>query len=440
MSYELSLKRLPNFFRYVNKVYKFGRTINSMEGNIDAEVSAGTIFLSMFMCFLLRMGSIRQLSLDVHSGKIRKFLPDVDKDTFCANTIGNGLEEIDTVMLCQELSIVPKKLRRNKSYGTARHPKTIGGLRIAALDGTEYFRSENIHCPDCMEFHIKTKEGVLVNYTHRIVLMYLVGRMDESAVQVILGAEPTYPKDAIEGEESGHEGESTAAKRLVKKMTDLYGKSFFDVLTTDALYTTNPFVTLVNSLGKYLVSRVKRDDTTLYQEIETLSDRIEPIHIDDREDRVECWIYEIDQIQGALDWDVPTRGFKIIEKDYKIDKGNKVYTKEETFRCMTTLPKDKADADVVRQIVHAKWGIENNAIKDLKDNWYMTHNFHHTPNATYAALLIMFIAYNLFYAYVFRHLKSYRLYHPTMKRIMEDFISSYHYWKWRMSWIYFDDS
>ena len=92
---------------------------------------------------------------------------------------------------------------------------------------------------------------------------------------------------------------------------------------------------------------------TLYQEIEVLSERIDPIQVDDREDRVECWIYEIDQIQGALDWDIPTRGFKIIEKDYKIDNGNKVYTKEETFRCMTTLPKEKADADVVRQIVHA---------------------------------------------------------------------------------------
>jgi len=440
MSYELSLKRLPNFFRYVNKVYKFSKTISSMEGNEDAEVSASTIFMSVFMCLLLRMGSLRQLAGDVQSGKIRKFLPDIDKETFCANTIGNGLEEIDVETLCHELSVVPRKLRRNRAYGTASHPKTIGGLKIAALDGTEYFRSENINCPDCMEVHIKTKEGILVNYTHKIVLMYLVGRMDESAVQVLLGAEPAYPKDAIQGEESGHEGESTAAKRLLEKMIDLYGKNFFHVLTTDALYTTNPFVTLANSLGKYLVSRVKREDTTLYQEIEVLSERIAPIHIDDRENRVESWIYEIDQIQGALDWDIPTRGFKIIEKDYKITKGNKVYTKQETFLCMTTLPKEKAAADVVRQIVHAKWGIENNAIKDLKDNWHMTHNFHHTPNATYAVLLIMFIAYNLFYAYVFRHLKSYRLYHPTMKRIIEDFISSYHYRKWPMSWIYFDDS
>jgi len=38
--------------------------------------------------------------------------------------------------------------------------------------------------------------------------------------------------------------------------------------------------------------------------------------------------------------------------------------------------------DVVRQIVHAKWGIENNGIKDLEDNWHMGHDFHHHPNDT----------------------------------------------------------
>ncbi len=440
MSYELSIKRLPNFLRYVNKVYGFSQVVNSMQGNTDAEVSPQTIFMSVFLCLLLRMGSLRQLAIGVEAGRIRKFLPGVDKETYCANTIGNGLEDIDTDTLQQELAIVPRKLRRNKAYGTAEHPRTIGGLRIVAIDGTEYFRSEAIHCPECMEVHVNTKEGVKVHYVHRIVIMYVVGRMHPSAVQVILGAEPTLPKDAKAGEESGHEGEGTAAKRLIEKMIAIYGESFFDVFTTDAHYTNKPFVIFVDSLGKYLVSRVKREDTTLYQEIEALSSMVEPIHIDDREERVESWIYEIPQLEKSLDWDVPTRGFKIIEKDYKIESGEKVYTKEETFLCMTTLPVEMADADVVRQIVHAKWGIENNAIKDLKDNWHMTHNFHRHPNAALAVLLILFMVYNLFYAYVFLHMKSYRLYQPTMKRIAEDFLCSFLHWKWRMSWVWFDDS
>ena len=438
MSYELTIKRLPNFLRYVNKVYRFSQTIDSMQSNCDPETSPQTIFMSVFLCMLLRLGSIRQLAADVKAGRIRKFLPSVDKETYCANTVANGLENIDTRILQQELSLVPRKLRRNKAYGSAEHPRTICGLRIVAVDGTEHFRSECIHCPDCMEVHVKTKEGVNTHYVHNIVIMYVVGRLHSSAVQVILGAEPTCPKDAAVGEAAGHEGEATAAKRLIMKMLSLYGNRFFDILTTDAYYANKPFVLFVDSLGKYLVSRVKREDTTLYQEIDVLSQRVEPIYVNDREAGVESWTYEVPELQSSLDWDVPTRGFKILEKTYKIVSGEKVYIKEETFLCMATLPIEIADGDIVRQIVHAKWGVENNAIKDLKDNWYMEHNFHHHPNATYALLLILFMAHNLFYAYVFRHLKSYRLYQPTMKRIKEEFMSSFLYWKWRMSWIHFD--
>ncbi len=438
MSYESTLRRLPNFLRYVNKVYDFSQTIDSMRGNGNAEVSPQTIFMSAFLCMLLRLGSFRQLASDAKSGKIGKFLPRIDKATYCANTIGNGLENIDIAILQAALTLGPKKLRRNKAYGSAEHPRTIGGFRIVAVDGTEYFRSESIQCPDCMEVHVKVKDGVRIDYVHRMVIMYVVGRLHSSAVQVILGAEPALPKDVVDSEEAGHEGEGTAAKRLIPRMIDLYGNDFFDILTTDAYYSNKPFVLFLDSLGKYLVSRVKDARTTLYKEIETLSQMVEPVHVDDRENRVESWTYEIPELQQSLAWDVPTRGFKILEKAYKIVLGKKVYIKEETFLCMATLPAELADGDIVRQIIHAKWGVENNAIKDLKDNWYMEHNFHHHPNATYALLLILFMAHNLFYSYVFRHLKSYRLYRPTMKRIAEEFMASFLHWKRPMSWIDFD--
>ena len=102
MSYELSIKRLPNFLRYVNKVYGFSQTVNAMQGNDDSQVSPQTIFLSVFLCLLLRQGSFRQLAEDVEAGRIRKFLHRVDKKTYCANTVGNGLEDMDTDTSTQE--------------------------------------------------------------------------------------------------------------------------------------------------------------------------------------------------------------------------------------------------------------------------------------------------------------------------------------------------
>jgi hypothetical protein len=242
MSYELTIKRLPNFLRYVNKVYGFSQTISSIQGNDNAEVSPQTIFMSVFLCMLLRLGSFRQLSRDAKDGRIRKFLPKADKESYCANTIANVSGTIDTDILQHELSVVPKKLRRNKAYGSGERPRTIGGFRIVAVDGTEHFRSECIPCPECMEVHVKTKDGIKTHYVHNIVIMYVVGRLHSSAVQTILGAEPSRPKDVMAGEESGHEGEATAAKRLVEKMIGLYGSRFFDILTTDAYYSTKPEV------------------------------------------------------------------------------------------------------------------------------------------------------------------------------------------------------
>ena len=310
--------RLPNFLRYVNKVYRFSETIKSMQDKRDrTEISGQTIFMSVFLCLTLRFGSFRQLAFEVNNGRLRKILPQVDKETFCANTVSNGMENMDTDMLERELTVVPKKLHRNKAYGTAKHPGTIGGLRIVAVDGTEHFRSDSIHCNECIEFHIKTKDGIKIEYAHRIVIMQTVGvihSIHSSAVLTILGAEPILLKDVKEGEEpAGHEGEGVAARRLILKMIDFYGNRFFCVITTDALYTNEPFVIFVHELGKYLVSRVKDKRTTLYKEIEALSALVKPIYVNDWEEQIEYWIYEIPELQESLGWEVPIRGFKVIE-------------------------------------------------------------------------------------------------------------------------------
>lgn len=438
--YKFLPKRLPNFFRYVNKVYGFSEIVDSMKDKRpDAELTPQTIFMSAFICCLLRFGSLNRLEFEAKNKRLSKFLKTNkgDKDTFCANSVANGLENIDTNILENQVVLIPKKMKRNKVFC-----KSIGGLKIASVDGTEIYRSETIHCDECLEYHINTKEGIKIDYVHRIVLMQMVGKMG-FFIQPILGMEKILPKDANgdtseEGHEQGHEGEITVARRLILRMIEEYGNAFFDVLTTDGLYTNAPFVRFLYRLGKYLVSRVKNERTDLYKEIESLSSLVKPVVINDWKERVEVWIYEIPGLSEWLADDVPIRCFKIIEKSYKEKSGERIYTKEDVFRCVTTIPEDEADSNVIRQIVHAKWGIENNGFKELKDNWFLTHNYHHHPNAIEAMFLILFIAYNLFYSYVYRHVKTYRLYGLTIKQIIEEMICSFISQKWRMSWLTFD--
>lgn len=437
--YKFSSKRLLNFLKYVNKVYGLSKIVNSMKDKRpNTKITPQTNFISVFLCHLLRFGSLNRLQFEAKNKRISKFLKigNTTKDTFCANSIANGLENIDVNIIEHQLTSILKKMRRNKVFCN-----TIGGLKIVSVDGTEIFRSEKIHCDDCLEYRIRTKGGVRTDHVHKIVLMQMVGGENSSFVPAILGMEKILPKD-IKGDSSqgneGHEGEITVAKRLILRMIKEYGDNFFDVFTTDSLFTNAPFVRFIHGLGKYIVSRVKNERTDLYKEIEILSTLVNPVIINDWRRKVESWIYEVKELSEWLAKDIPIRGFKIIEKRYKEERGRRIYTREEEFFCVTTVPEDKADADTIRRIVHAKWEIENNGFKELKDNWHLTHNYHHHPNAIEAMLLILFIAYNLFYSYLYRHVKTYRLYGLRVKQIVEEMIISFISERWRMSYETFD--
>ena len=437
----------------------------------SCDVPIGVIFRAMFLCILLRFGSKRSITKESKRHQVGKFLhTDV---SFCDNTVGHGLGHIGIASLEEELTRAPKQLKQNKAFRD-----TIGGLHIVSLDGTEFFRSTSIHCNECLRFQVKTKDGKVIHYVHRVVVATRkVSLCDNTAKKVgtdikpVLAAEKILPKDTCQkGDKTSgaeglvspkhrHEGELTAAKRLVDKLILSYGPRFIDVFTTDALYMNYPFVSCLSQRGKArkafalsseshradLVARVKDERTTLYQEILALSKLVKPICGENKDGTLRYHIYEIDNLHHSLDWSIPLREFLVIEQTRHVENG-KIRWDETSFLCATTLPKWKAEADIIRKIVHAKWGIENNGFWDLKTNWLrkalrcselplrpttgaslvlrraiaprMTHNYHHHPVATFAVLLILFLVYNLFYAYVFLNMKTYRLYSLTISEVV----------------------
>jgi len=413
MGYKVDKLRLHKFYRYICQRYNFLHLVSGQRDcRQDSDVSIETIFVSVFLCLLLRWGSFRRLSRELKRGQLQKFIPPKEHETCCQNTISYGLEHIDTSIQEEQLSDVVKQLKRNKAY-----TDTIGGLHIVALDGSEYYRSESIHCDECLQYHIQTKDGIITHYVHRAVVAQKVG----CSLKPIMAAEKILPKDKRDDNTAGHEGELTAAKRLAHKVIKLYGSRFIDVFTTDALYINYPFASLVKKeLNKDIIAKVKNKESLIYREIEALSALTQPIVGYDEQKSIRYEIYEIPSLHQSIKWDIPLRGFKMIER-----KQTKKGVIENTFFCATTLPKWKADANTIRKIVHAEWGIENNGFKDLKDNWFMEHNFHHHPNATFAILLILFLAYNLFYAYLLRQMKTYKIYNLTQKEVIAEFLYSY---------------
>ncbi len=319
----------------------------------------------MFCCAL-----VVNVVLQSKRHQMRKFLR--SNVSFCDNTVGHSLEHIGIEPLEEELTRAPKQLKRNKAFRD-----TIGGLHIVALDGTEFYRSTSIHCNECLGYQVQTKDGIVTHYVHRVVVAQKVG----THIKPVLACEKILPKDSRQkgDKTAGHEGELTAAKRLVDKV-------------------------IFHFCGQ------NKDGTLRYE------------------------IYEISNIHQSLGWSTPLHGFLVIERKRYVKNGQ-IEWDETSFLCATTLKKWQASADVVRKIVHAEWGIENNGFWDLKNNWYMTHNYHHHPIATFAALLILFLAYNLFYAYAFLHMKTRRLYSLTIEEVVLEFSLSF--WNQR-NWLSLD--
>lgn len=350
MPYRPDYLRLNRFYRYIVRVFDFSTTVKAMtDSRLNPKVPIAIIFRAFFLCLLLRFGSKRSITKESKGHQMRKFLR--SSVSFCDNTVGHGLEHIGIAPLEEELTRAPKQLKRNKAFRD-----TIGGLHIVALDGTETFRSTAIHCNECLGYRVKTKKGHITHYVHRVVSAQMVG----TQLKPVLACEKILPKDACQKNDkvTGHEGELTAAKRLVEKVLHLYGVRFVDVFTTDALYMNQPFVIYLDDRGKHLIARVKDERTVLYQEILALATFIKPICGEDKNGHRRYEIYEIDDLEQSLGWSIPLRGFLVIERTRHV-KNKRITWTEERFLCATTLKKWQASANVVRKIVHAKWGIEN---------------------------------------------------------------------------------
>lgn len=402
MPYRPDKLRVGRFFEYIQRTFSFQEEVEKLNDfRLGETILTESLFEALFSGFVLHLKSFRALEFEIQQGRLKKVWQ--NRNSFHINSLRYGLEFFQIETLDLMLQSICRKMKRSKMLSLG-----VSGLHVVAIDGTEFFRSEAIHCDDCMEVHLS--DGT-VQYVHRGVFMQHVG----TKLKPFLAAEPILPKDKSEEDsQPGHEGELTAAKRLLSRVVRQYGKRFIDIVTLDAIYMNKPFFQHCIALNLDAVARVKNERTQLYKEIESLCELTKPYKGYDQTEGVAYTIYEIEAIHLSIGWDIPLVGYKIIETD---SSGT------QTFLCATTAL--DVDANIIRRIVHQKWGIENNGYRELKQNWQMEHNFHHHQVATWAIILTMLIAYNLFYAYVYRNMKTYRIYGLTQKQIVSEFIFSY---------------
>jgi hypothetical protein len=356
---------------------------------------------SVFHTALLRIPSLNALEGDLQESDFQKLIgrhPTPAVKAFSADVIANVLDQLHLDGVRQAIQEVIAQAERNKAFREGSY----GALRCVALDGWEPFASYDRHCPHCLVRHVKVKRPggetkEVEQYYHRYVVALLLGPV----VDVVLAIEPVRNEEArrdTEGAHAGHEGELTAARRLLDSLHQTYG-SFIDAIVGDALYANGPFMTDLDHYGYAGFLVLKKENNEPLKEALALwqgQPSCETYDDPDRKEQIEFWeaqdIDTLDTYKGKL---------RVIRA---------VLTKPDkapTTWCFAVLGRRArlVSRRTALKITRARWHIEDTAFNQWIQYWNFGHVFRHTANALLAVLLLWTLAFNLLQLFVYRRLK-----------------------------------
>ena len=298
-------------------------------------------------------------------------------------TEGKEVEEI--------LTSVIRRVRRNR---VLQQPGTIGRYVVAAIDGVELFSSTKKCCPKCLRR--KKEGGTREEYFHRSVVCASIGR----SPHVIFGQEMLKPRDGAEKDE----GELTGGKRLIKRLHQKHGH-FADVIVADALYLNAPFINTVLECKLDAVIRLKDENRCIYRDAEGLFQKDLGRKEGFRQGKTSIEVWDLS------DFEMEGCGRKLrVVKFRETMPGQK----EDRFIWLVTTLMN-TPPQLLWQMMHKRWDIEDNAFHQLKTYYHADHCYCHS--AVEVIFLLMLIAFNMRELYLYRRLKNFRNSKITLKSV-----------------------
>lgn len=250
---------------------------------------------------------------------------------------------------------------------------------VVALDGVEYFRSEQVHCDHCQVR--KHRDGQL-SYSHSAVC----------AVLLCPGKREVFPLDMEEiSKQDGsvkNDCERNATGRLLPRLKAQYPKQSM-ILTGDALYANAPCVRNIQQNGWHFVLNVKPSShATLFKAFEHRKGQKATKALpftDSKGQHCFEWTNNLPLCESAGDIRVNMLRYEWTDK-----KGVKT-----TFTWVTDLPLNKNNVQIIAQIGRSRWKIENETFNTLKNQGYnFEHNYGHGYQHLAPVLaLLMFLAF-----------------------------------------------
>jgi hypothetical protein len=260
----------------------------------------------------------------------------------------------------------------------------LAGRTLVALDGTEYFCSQKLSCPQCLTR--KRANGKLEHY-HAMLAAMIVAPGHNRVLPLM--PEFITPQDGAEKQDC----ERNAAKRWLSahhaRVADLR-----PVYLGDALFSCQPLAEAVLATGADFLFVCKKDGhKTLYEFIEgaPLNQRT----VTERKPGKRSLTYHYRWIEA-----VPLRDGKDalnvnwLSVTITDEKGKVTY--DGAF--VTSLPITAENVVEIAACARARWKIENESFNVLKNNGYnLAHNFGHGKKylaRTFAAMNLLAFAFH----------------------------------------------
>jgi hypothetical protein len=285
--------------------------------------------------------------------------------------------------------------------------RLLNGKYLIAIDGSEYFSSDNICCPQCLK--TESAKGD-VRYHHQILQAVIV---HPDLRQVLpLFPEPIQNSDGADKQDC----EINAGKRIIAKIRKAHPKLPI-IITADDLYSKQPFVDALKSNGmSFILTAKPSDHKILFEWVEELTRMGGEGHL------------ELKDMKGKrhkYHWvnDVPLNGTKNAEQvnffQYWIIDGEKT-TYHNSWVTDITVALD--NITMLVRAGRARWKIENETFNTLKNQGYhIEHNYGHGKQY----LSMNFFVLNLLAFYVHQILELCDL---AYQRCRKKFSSRKEYW------------
>ncbi len=257
-----------------------------------------------------------------------------------------------------------------------------------------FFPSRHRCCETCCQRTVTVKGEEVTEYYHRGVVFLLVG----FEIAVPLDVEMILPG----------EGEVIAAKRLLERVTQAYGR-FFDGIVGDALYFEAPFINFCINHGKEIVVVLKGEQRALLQDAQGLFTQMEANLWEEPKQKIRLW-----DAEGFTSVEGVERPLRVLHAEETLTRRRRIAKKwiETTelhhWWWATTLPLSKLSSRQLWRVGHSRWEIENNLFNTLSTHWSLNHCFKHEPTAILNFILTLLIAFVLIQSFYLRNLNPQR--------------------------------